>query len=259
MFSEQLARFSVPDPAMMSASVQNPQTWNRYAYVLNSPLKYSDPLGLWAVKRVVHKKTDDKGNETDQIDYVEFILVAEEGDDLNTLKEQFNLKSEKDASKLMDSLMKNGMRLSKVSNSNIKNVFKEMESIEKNYQQAILDKGVEAANDNGRDCSMTTSQIRFGEMIRGTDAVKAFAEGDRPGIVRSERNPKDARTGDAILWVKNNEPVHLATFLIFNRSGEPVVYSKTNSTGPYEVKTTGNLTKDNPNFGKADKYYVGRP
>jgi hypothetical protein len=31
---------------MPSAEVTNPQTWNRYTYVLNNPLKYVDPMGL---------------------------------------------------------------------------------------------------------------------------------------------------------------------------------------------------------------------
>ncbi|MCV5979119.1 hypothetical protein OFO29_42910, partial [Escherichia coli] len=29
-----------------SVSIRNPQTFNRYAYVLNSPYKFTDPLGL---------------------------------------------------------------------------------------------------------------------------------------------------------------------------------------------------------------------
>ncbi len=29
-----------------SATIKNPQTFNRYSYVLNSPYKFADPLGL---------------------------------------------------------------------------------------------------------------------------------------------------------------------------------------------------------------------
>jgi len=37
----------VPDPAGLAAvDLTNPQTWNRYAYVANSPLSNVDPLGL---------------------------------------------------------------------------------------------------------------------------------------------------------------------------------------------------------------------
>jgi len=39
-------RFTSTDPLMASADIKNPQTFNRYSYVLNSPYKYVDPLGL---------------------------------------------------------------------------------------------------------------------------------------------------------------------------------------------------------------------
>jgi RHS repeat-associated protein len=40
-------RWISPDPAGIAAVDKlNPQTWNRYAYVSNSPLEYVDPLGL---------------------------------------------------------------------------------------------------------------------------------------------------------------------------------------------------------------------
>jgi len=36
-----------PDPLMASANVADPQSWNRYVYVGNNPLRYNDPLGLF--------------------------------------------------------------------------------------------------------------------------------------------------------------------------------------------------------------------
>lgn len=39
-------RFTSVDPLTASASIRNPQTFNRYTYVLNSPYKFTDPLGL---------------------------------------------------------------------------------------------------------------------------------------------------------------------------------------------------------------------
>ena len=42
-------RFTSVDPLTASANVKNPQTFNRYSYVLNSPYKFVDPLGLVSV------------------------------------------------------------------------------------------------------------------------------------------------------------------------------------------------------------------
>jgi RHS repeat-associated protein len=39
-------RFTSPDPLLSSARATSPQTWNRYAYVLNRPLSLVDPSGL---------------------------------------------------------------------------------------------------------------------------------------------------------------------------------------------------------------------
>jgi RHS repeat-associated protein len=43
-------RWISPDPLGRGAvKLTNPQSWNRYAYVLNNPLSYTDPLGLECV------------------------------------------------------------------------------------------------------------------------------------------------------------------------------------------------------------------
>ncbi|MBI4854576.1 MAG: RHS repeat-associated core domain-containing protein, partial [Acidobacteria bacterium] len=41
-----LGRFMQPDPLGASGRPHNPQTWNRYAYVLNRPINRIDPSGL---------------------------------------------------------------------------------------------------------------------------------------------------------------------------------------------------------------------
>jgi RHS repeat-associated protein len=47
-YSSQHGRFTSVDPLMASATIKNPQTFNRYSYALNSPYKFTDPLGLAA-------------------------------------------------------------------------------------------------------------------------------------------------------------------------------------------------------------------
>jgi len=61
-YSAGVGRFSSVDSAGASVHLMNPQTWNRYSYVLNSPLILTDPTGeVW----VVH------GDQTAQDDLIE--------------------------------------------------------------------------------------------------------------------------------------------------------------------------------------------
>ncbi len=46
-YSSQIGRFTTPDPYRASASLANPQSWNRYAYVENDPVNFNDPAGLY--------------------------------------------------------------------------------------------------------------------------------------------------------------------------------------------------------------------
>jgi RHS repeat-associated protein len=45
-FRAQLGRFLTPDPYEGSARLDNPETWNRYAYTLGDPANFADPNGL---------------------------------------------------------------------------------------------------------------------------------------------------------------------------------------------------------------------
>ncbi|MGH9941342.1 MAG: DUF4214 domain-containing protein [Pyrinomonadaceae bacterium] len=46
-YGSMMGRFTSPDPLLSSGEIEDPQTWNRYSYVLNNPLLYTDPLGLF--------------------------------------------------------------------------------------------------------------------------------------------------------------------------------------------------------------------
>jgi len=62
-FSAPLGRFTSPDPLLNSGRPNNPQTWNRYAYVLNNPLRFIDPTGLYEWDTDNCKKDDTKCQE----------------------------------------------------------------------------------------------------------------------------------------------------------------------------------------------------
>jgi RHS repeat-associated protein len=61
-YSSSLGRWMTPDPAGLSAvDPANPQSWNRYSYALNNPLRFVDPTGLTCYAK------DEDGNITDDI------------------------------------------------------------------------------------------------------------------------------------------------------------------------------------------------
>jgi RHS repeat-associated protein len=70
MFASGLGRFTSPDPMLTSGFVESPQTWNRYSYVSNNPLKYVDPLGLfkWSNSLGGNRSDDDIGNELNDLE-----------------------------------------------------------------------------------------------------------------------------------------------------------------------------------------------
>jgi len=45
-YSSAQGRFTSVDPSMTSARAVHPQSWNRYSYTINNPLRYTDPTGL---------------------------------------------------------------------------------------------------------------------------------------------------------------------------------------------------------------------
>ena len=60
-------RFTSVDPLTASATIRNPQTFNRYSYVMNSPYKFTDPLGLAADQLCGADKSRCNGGDDNEI------------------------------------------------------------------------------------------------------------------------------------------------------------------------------------------------
>ncbi|MEZ5308394.1 MAG: RHS repeat-associated core domain-containing protein [Pyrinomonadaceae bacterium] len=244
MFGAPVGRFTSPDPAMASASVDNPQTWNRYVYVLNNPVKYSDPLGLWEIDSNYETitETNDKGKK--KVTKVRVILKKEDGDDAKTLAKQLKI-SEKAAQKLLNKADSNGnIRLSEAGGS-IGNVFKNIEKILVAYEQFKIDNPDQGDN-NGQSCSSTASFLATGgrNTQNGVGALDQYLgqmgvdmNGNPTGMRANARsiNENDLQIGDIVRYALNNTSMatHFTTFLMLNRNGEPVVFSKNGDTGTY--------------------------
>ncbi|MGH9930080.1 MAG: RHS repeat-associated core domain-containing protein, partial [Pyrinomonadaceae bacterium] len=61
-YASMQGRFTSPDPLLSSGSVDSPQSWNRYAYVLNNPLMLTDPDGLYVFDASVSEEQRKKFN-----------------------------------------------------------------------------------------------------------------------------------------------------------------------------------------------------
>ena len=71
-YASAAGRFTSVDPLAASARLTNPQSFNRYSYALNNPLRYTDPSGM----------------DTDDCDYNNYLLGEEMSDELNQAAQQ---------------------------------------------------------------------------------------------------------------------------------------------------------------------------
>ncbi|MGH9801212.1 MAG: RHS repeat-associated core domain-containing protein, partial [Blastocatellia bacterium] len=100
-YANKQGRFISMDPLMASAKTGDPQTWNRFVYVFNNPLRYTDPNGMqakspWSLltseeQQIISSKLDKKKGETDEKAFVRIIGsgTAKEITDKVTLVKNF--------------------------------------------------------------------------------------------------------------------------------------------------------------------------
>jgi len=97
-------RWTSPDPTYLSVNAFNPQSWNRYSYVLNNPLLYVDPMGLWELYAEDLYKIKKKKDGTEERVFDKRVIYArqtQDNDDGASLAKQLGLTG-KDAAKFAE-------------------------------------------------------------------------------------------------------------------------------------------------------------
>lgn len=237
-------RFTSPDPTLLSVHAFNPQSWNRYNYVLNNPLMYVDPLGLWELyyEDVYKTKKNKDGTETKVFDRRQvYVRKSKEGDDASSLAKQLGLKG-KDAEKFAAKIGGgNNIRLAD-QGGDVGRVFDRVEA--GLTRQAKW----EASNPNSRDtgpgpqdCSYTALSMAFPQQMFGSltaSVQQADAAISAEGATSSVQEG-DLRLGDIVRWADaKNKPQHFASFIFRDDTDHPVVYSKSGERGRFEYAAT---------------------
>jgi RHS repeat-associated protein len=250
MFGSSLGRFTSPDPTLLSVNAHNPQSWNRYVYVLNNPLLYTDPLGLWEL--TYEDRTKDKKNKDGTITKVfdRRVVIAKkskEGDDGASLAKQLGLTG-KDATKFAEKIGGgDGIQLSK-QGGDVGRIFGAVES-GLTEQKKFEDKNPSKVGEGPRssDCSETACRIAYPQQLFGT-LVFSVQEADQTITGNNAKSVSEGelRIGDIVRWAKNGDPTHFASFIFRNDNGVPEVFSKSGALGPYErapINGAGSITQ----------------
>jgi RHS repeat-associated protein len=236
-------RFTSPDPTLLSVNGFNPQSWNRYDYVLNNPLVYVDPLGLWEIyaKDLYKDKKNKDGTVTKVYDRtVVYARKTKDDDDGASLAKQLGLEGN-DATKFAEKIGSgDNVRLAE-QDGDVGRVFRAVESglTEQSKWEARYpgQSGGPRHSDCSRvACSIAFPRTTFGMLQVGTGAADALisAEGATKSVAESV-----LRIGDIVRWADaRNNPQHFASFIFRDDSGKPIVFSKSGERGPYERATT---------------------
>lgn len=255
-YSSTQGRFTSPDPTLLSVNGFNPQSWNRYTYVLNNPLLYVDPLGLWEIyTQDLYKDKENKDGTVTKV-YDRTVIYArktKDDDDGASLAKQLGLAG-KEAAKFSQKIGSgDNIRLAEQGGI-VGRVFQAVEG-------GLTDQAKWEAKNSGKldaraakgeygpshsDCSRTACQIGLGQFIGlqvGTNVLDPLLDTSARAVAEG-----DAQVGDIIRYAKeNNVATHFANHIFRNDDGTPLAFSKSGTTGPYEVRPAASLQV--PNYG----------
>jgi len=250
------------DPTLLGVNGYNPQTWNRYVYVMNNPLAYTDPLGLWAIDvglifelkfRLVDK--DDKSYlqlyETKKIIGVEVIAYrTKDTDNGATLADQLGLTGTQAAEFAAEVGDASSFRLSGAVDQLVSSVYTQVERgllAQANYRGT--ESGPEGINCGGIACQIGLRDKTSPSFVDPPDADVIL-----DNKFEKLENESELKVGDVIRYAtkKGKIPQHFANFIFRSDDGVPIVFSKSGTNGPYQIRSASSLQGVQPGKARAD-------
>jgi RHS repeat-associated protein len=247
-YSSAQGRFISVDPAIESASGTTPQSWNRYAYAFNNPLRYVDPLGLWSYS--IHYEYHETGKKKGQVKSATLTFTKTPGknDDAASLVKQLGYKPG-DAG--YDNLLKRVTQTLGVADSiqssriggvvgRFFGVIESKLADQREYDRTHPGTTGGPADPDYQDCSMTASRLAYPVQMaaRGAGGVGnnnfGVDEADEMNA-RSPEAPLDAlRVRDVIRYGQGDRR-HFASVIFTGDDGIATVFSRTGLRGRFET------------------------
>lgn len=241
-YSSTQGRFTSVDPTLQSINGLNPQTLNRYSYVLNEPLKFIDPFGLWELS--YHEIWENGKYVRTEVR----IAKTKKDDDANSLLKQLGYDPRsKEGKKLLAEIsaqLEQGQEVDPTRLSGIVgraySTYQDKYSaqvrwnLEHPYKEGTQPSGPRDPDYN--DCSMTACRIAFPQRMQGYGGLtgQEFGIQMADDILGQTRSPRDGlRTGDVIRYGRE-EKTHFVNVLITDDDGTTQTFSRTGVRGPFE-------------------------
>jgi RHS repeat-associated protein len=263
-------RFTSPDPTLLSIRRTNPQTLNRYSYVLNNPVLFIDPLGLWELEY-------DPVYENGRTDKVKTIKIhfrkSKDGDNADSLLKQLGFKSKDKGYAAMrsqiEAAMKNmgdlGIEASTLKGSvagiDIGSTFNKIGNLlgtQANYdveQHGRNPQNPGPTNIGFRDCTMTTARISFGASFAdlGSLGTQDGPTGIDERFLSSARQAEagDLRLLDAVRYGGNGNSVnrHYMSVVFTGDDGQSQAFSRSGVSGRFQIVPVNEFAQPGSKYG----------
>jgi len=254
-YRSSMGRFTSADPLLASGQTSDPQSFNRYSYCANNPIRLFDPTGLWEIRQNRVEKKDKNGKVIKVTIYLT-IVASKAGDNAATLAQQLRKAGDKKfISKLEKMLAKdpNSIDPTKLG-GHIGRVFKQAEKGLSIEADAIN----EGNSTNYIDCSRTAAIVNFPNFYEHFTGQKAdlrmryngwgiWTTGQLMSNALLEGSWKESSmaalvSGDLIQWGQGTG-AHFANFLMMDDENRLQVFSKPGRGGQFEITTVNEINK----------------